>query len=60
MSNVITDHIKEYKCRYCGEEVTNTANGLLEKLTPKFKETNAFLAKIHDRRRRIRAYPKAS
>ena len=50
VSKKITEHIKEYKCTCCGEEMTDTANGFLAKLTPRFRETNAFLAKIHERR----------
>lgn len=58
-SKVITNHVKEYTCTCCGEEVTDTANGLIEKLTPKFRETNSFLAKFHQRRNR-RIYSEAS
>lgn len=50
VSQNITDHIKEYKCTRCGEEMTDTAQGFLAKLTPKFRETNAYIAKIHQRR----------
>ncbi|WP_324719755.1 hypothetical protein [Salinimicrobium sp. HB62] len=50
VSQKITDHIKEYKCTRCGEEMTDTAQGFLAKLTPKFRETNAYIAKIHQRR----------
>jgi len=50
VSKNITNYIKEYRCCRCGEEMTDSANGLLEKLTPRFRETNAFLAKIHQRR----------
>lgn len=50
VSKNITNHIREYRCCRCGEEMTDSANGLLEKLTPRFRETNAFLAKIHQRR----------
>ena len=52
ISKKITNHIKEYRCEHCGEEITNTANGLFEKLTPKFRETNDYLAQIHRRRTR--------
>lgn len=52
VSNAITNHIKEYKCESCGMEVTDTADGFLAKLTPKFKETNAFLARFHKKRTR--------
>lgn len=51
VSQRITDHIKEYKCTRCGQEMTDTAHGFIAKLTPKFRETNAYIAKIHKRRR---------
>lgn len=50
VSQRITDHIKEYKCTRCGQEMTDTAQGFIAKLTPKFRETNAYIAKIHQRR----------
>ncbi|NJW52918.1 hypothetical protein [Salinimicrobium oceani] len=50
VSQNITDHIKEYRCTRCGQEMTDTAQGFMAKLTPKFRETNAFLAKFHQRR----------
>lgn len=59
VSKNVTNHIHEYRCENCGLEMTDTANGLLERLTPKFKETNDYLAKIH-RRRRQRVLVKAS
>ncbi|MDX1761582.1 MAG: hypothetical protein R3218_05455 [Christiangramia sp.] len=53
VSKNITNHVHEYRCRKCGMEMTDTADGLLARLTPKFKETNAYLAKIHEKRKRI-------
>lgn len=53
VSKNVTNHIHEYKCANCGEEMTDTANGFLAKLTPKFKETNDYVAKIHRRRSRV-------
>lgn len=50
VSQNITEHIKEYQCKRCGEEMTDTAQGFMAKLTPKFRETNAFLANFHQRR----------
>jgi hypothetical protein len=52
VSKNVTNHIHEYECAKCGMEMTDTANGLIARLTPKFKETNNYLAKIHQRRRR--------
>ncbi|MDR9458220.1 MAG: hypothetical protein RI572_12515 [Salegentibacter sp.] len=52
VSKNVTEHIHEYECAKCGMEMTDTANGFLARLTPKFKETNDYLAKIHRRRKR--------
>ncbi len=52
ISKNVTNHIQEYKCSKCGMEMTDTANGFLARLTPKFKETNNYIAQIHKRRRR--------
>lgn len=52
VSKNVTNHIHEYQCAKCGVEMTDTANGFLEKLTPKFKETNTYLASFYKRRRR--------
>lgn len=59
VSKNVTNHIHEYKCAKCGMEMTDTANGFLERLTPKFKETNDYLAQIHQRRRH-RSFANAS
>jgi DNA-directed RNA polymerase subunit RPC12/RpoP len=59
VSKNVTDHIHEYRCTNCGMEMTDTANGLLARLTPKFKETNEYLAKIH-KRRKNRCFAEAS
>ncbi len=53
VSKNITNHVHEYQCKKCGMEMTDTADGLLARLTPKFKETNAYLAQIHERRKRV-------
>lgn len=52
VSKNVTNHIHEYTCAHCGKEMTDTANGFLASLTPKFRETNQYLAQIHERRRR--------
>lgn len=59
VSKNVTQHIHEYQCAKCGVEMTDTANGLLEYLTPKFKETNKYLAKFYKKRAQ-RIYTKAS
>lgn len=59
VSKNITNHVHEYRCCKCGMEMTDTADGLLARLTPKFKETNAYLAKIHRKRKKL-IFAKAS
>lgn len=46
----VTDHVKEYSCKHCKEQVTTSGNGHLILLTPKYKEINSELEKIHARR----------
>lgn len=50
VSKDVTEHIKEYRCARCKQEMTDTAQGFIAKLTPKLKETNSFLAKYYERR----------
>lgn len=52
ISKNITNHIQEYQCSKCGMEMTDTADGFLERLTPQFKETNNYIAQIHKKKRR--------
>ncbi len=54
VSKNVTNHIHEYQCAKCGVEMTDTANGFLAQLTPKFKETNKYLANFHKKRSRSR------
>ena len=42
--NKITNHINEYKCKTCGQEVTNVASGGIEILTRKNKRVNAIVS----------------
>lgn len=43
----VTYHVKEYTCRHCKKELTTNSNGNLTELTPKFREINAILSRIH-------------
>ncbi|SHI41576.1 hypothetical protein SAMN05216261_0692 [Algibacter luteus] len=43
----VTNHVKEYNCKHCKNEVTTNSNGKLTKLTPMFKEINSILEQIH-------------
>ncbi|QDO93440.1 hypothetical protein FNB79_05420 [Formosa sediminum] len=43
----VTHHVKEYKCKHCNRELTTYSNGNLIELTPKFKEINSILNRIH-------------
>lgn len=46
----VTKHVKEYECRHCHKELTTNSNGNLIELTPKFREINSILERIHTRR----------
>lgn len=51
----VTYHVKEYSCKHCKEKVTTNGNGKLTLLTPKYKEINAVLEKIHYKRTQKRS-----
>lgn len=46
----VTYHVKEYTCSHCKKQLTTNSNGNLIELTPKFKEINAILERIHESR----------
>ena len=46
----VTYHVKEYTCSHCKKQLTTNSNGQLTELTPKFKEINAILERIHSSR----------
>lgn len=46
----VTSYVKEYTCSHCKKELTTNSNGNLIELTPKFKEINAILERIHHSR----------
>ncbi len=48
----VTYHVKEYTCKHCKEQVTTNGNGGLTLLTPKHKEINSVLERIHNNRLR--------
>ncbi len=50
VSKQVTYHVKEYTCKHCKTEVTNNGKGGYTPLTPKFKEINSVLERIHSRR----------
>lgn len=43
----VTYFVKEYTCSHCKKQLTTNGNGNLIELTPKFKEINAILERIH-------------
>ena len=43
----VTYHVKEYTCSHCQKQLTTNSNVSLTELTPKFKEINAILERIH-------------
>ena len=46
----VTYHVKEYTCSRCEKQLTTNSNGNLIELTPKFKEINDILERIHYKR----------
>jgi len=46
----VTYHVKEYTCKNCKKELTTSCNGNLIELTPKFREINDVLERIHHKR----------
>lgn len=46
----VTYHVKEYSCKNCKKELTTSSRGSLIELTPKFKEINDVLERIHHKR----------
>lgn len=46
----VTYHVKEYTCKNCKKELTTSVNGNLIELTPKFREINDVLERIHAKR----------
>ena len=51
VSKKVTLHVKEYTCRNCQSQMTTDGKGELTPLTPKFKEINSVLERIHKRRK---------
>lgn len=56
VSKNITYHVKEYKCAHCSSQVTTNGKGGLTPLTPKYKEINSVLERIHKKRVAKRLY----
>ncbi len=50
VSRNVTYHVKEYKCSHCKKELTTNGNGNLIALTPKYREINSILSRIHTKR----------
>lgn len=46
----VTRHVKEYTCSHCKKQLTTSSNGNLVELTPKLKEINDILERIHQSR----------
>ena len=50
VSKNVTYHVKEYKCTHCNSQLTTDGKGKLTPLTPKYKEINSVLERIHAKR----------
>ncbi len=54
VSRNVTYHVKEYTCCNCKKQLTTNGKGNLTELTPKFKEINDVLERIHLKKNRIK------
>ncbi|MFB9056027.1 hypothetical protein ACFFU9_04660 [Mariniflexile ostreae] len=46
----VTNHVKEYTCKNCKKQLTTNSNGDLIELTSKFKEINATLERVYNKK----------
>lgn len=51
VSKRVTNHVNEYKCKNCNFQMTTDGRGKLTPLTPKYKEINSVLERIHTKRK---------
>ncbi len=51
VSRKVTYHVKEYTCKTCQKQLTTNGNGQLIELSPKFKEINDVLERVHYKRK---------
>jgi len=50
VSKTITYHVKEYTCVNCKHELTNNGKGNFIELSPKYREINAILSRVHNKK----------
>jgi transposase-like protein len=50
VSKEVTYHVKEYKCKNCGLEMTINAEGVMVPLTLKQRRINSVLHQVHNKR----------
>jgi hypothetical protein len=50
VSKEITYHVKEFKCKNCGQEMTINGKGEFVPLTKKYKHINSVLNNVHNKR----------
>lgn len=58
ISRNVTYHVKEYTCSKCNKQLTTGVSGELVTLTPKFKEINDVLERIHAKRNKKKSREK--
>lgn len=51
----VTYHVKEYTCKTCKKQLTINGNGNLIELSPKFKEINDVLERVHYKRKMMKS-----
>lgn len=55
LSGNVTNHVKEYTCKNCRQQFTTNSTGNLIPLTPKYKEINSVLKRIHKQKQKRRS-----
>ncbi len=48
----VTHYVKEFKCTQCNKQFTTDQSGNITALTPKHREINAVLEKIHHKKQK--------
>jgi len=51
ISKKVTYHVNEYKCTQCNHELTINGKGDLIELSPKYREINDVLSRVHNKKK---------
>lgn len=54
VTNHVTYFVKEYECKHCKKEYTTSQDGKITFLSPKRKEINRVLNKVHLKKQKLK------